>query len=105
MVVIGGRAPQLRWGQGSLQEIDHIPFVTPLTRSARTAEGPHDIQPSLDAAFVAAQGPPGGPAFVDISLDHVFMEAEPSTTVPAPPPDGTTGRVDERTNGSCTRPA
>src|ERR1700712_17670 len=83
MVVIGGRAPHLRWGQGSLQEIDHIPFVTPLTRSARTVDGPADIQPSLDAAFVAAQGPPGGPAFIDISLDHVFMEAEPSTVAPA----------------------
>ena len=83
MVVIGGRAPHMRWGQGSLQEIDHLPFVTPLTRSARTAAGPDDIQPSLDAAFQAAQGPPGGPAFLDISLDHVFMEAEPSSTPPA----------------------
>ncbi len=30
MVVLGGRAPALRWGQGSLQEIDHVPFVRPL---------------------------------------------------------------------------
>src|SRR3954463_5103872 len=37
MVVLGGRAPQMRWGQGSLQEIDHVPFVAPLTKSARTA--------------------------------------------------------------------
>ena len=27
MVVLGGRAPAMRWGQGSLQEIDHVPFV------------------------------------------------------------------------------
>ncbi len=86
MVVIGGRAPAMRWGQGSLQEIDHLPFVAPLTRYAHTAEGPADIQPSLDAAFAAAQGPPGGPAFLDISLDHVFMEAEPGTAAPAPLP-------------------
>ncbi len=82
MVVLGGRAPQMRWGQGSLQEIDHLPFVTPLTRSARTVTGPDDIQPSLDAAFAAAQGPPGGPAFVDFSLDHVFMEAAALDTPP-----------------------
>src|SRR6266568_1749926 len=37
IVVLGGRAPQLRWGQGSLQEIDHVPFVAPITKSARTA--------------------------------------------------------------------
>lgn len=84
MVVIGGRAPEMRWGQGSLQEIDHLPFVAPLTRYAHTAESSADIQPSLDAAFAAAQGPPGGPAFLDISLDHVFMEAEPGTAAPAP---------------------
>ena len=38
LVVLGGRAPALRWGQGSLQEIDHVPFVAPLTRFAATAE-------------------------------------------------------------------
>lgn len=84
MVVIGGRAPAFRWGQGSLQEIDHLPFVAPLTRSAHTASGPEDIQPSLDVAFAAATAPLGGPAFLDVSLDHVFMEAEPLTTAPAP---------------------
>src|SRR6201994_835464 len=25
MLVLGGRAPQFRWGQGSLQEINHVP--------------------------------------------------------------------------------
>src|SRR6202451_4362218 len=27
VIVLGGRAPALRWGQGSLQEVDHVPFV------------------------------------------------------------------------------
>src|ERR1700744_621645 len=34
LVVLGGRAPAMRWGQGSLQEIDHVPFVAPLARYA-----------------------------------------------------------------------
>src|ERR1700689_5406834 len=38
IVVLGGRAPALRWGQGSLQEIDHVPFVRPLTKLAGTPE-------------------------------------------------------------------
>src|SRR6202171_5763821 len=38
LVVLGGRAPASRWGQGSLQEIDHVPFVAPLTRFAATAQ-------------------------------------------------------------------
>ena len=76
VVALGGRAPAMRWGQGSLQEIDHVPFVAPLTRSARTVESTADIPASMDAAFAAAQGPPSGPAFVDFPLDHVFMESD-----------------------------
>ncbi len=44
MVVLGGRAPALRWGQGSLQEIDHVPFVRPLTQAGGDA-GEHGGDP------------------------------------------------------------
>src|SRR4029079_15281189 len=37
VVLLGGRAPEMRWGSGSLQEIDHLPFVAPLVKSAATA--------------------------------------------------------------------
>jgi acetolactate synthase-1/2/3 large subunit len=75
MVVLGGRAPAMRWGQGSLQEIDHVPFVRPLTRLASTAQSTEEIPGLVDDAFAAACGPHGGPAFVDFPLDYVFMEA------------------------------
>jgi len=75
MVVLGGRAPAMRWGQGSLQEIDHVPFVRPLTRLATTAQSTEDIPGLVDDAFAAACAPHGGPAFVDFPLDYVFMEA------------------------------
>jgi acetolactate synthase I/II/III large subunit len=87
MVALGGRAPAMRWGQGSLQEIDHIPFVAPLTRLARTAESTADIPGLMDAAFAAAQGPPGGPAFLDFPLDHVFMESDVDADGAAAPRD------------------
>ena len=38
LVVLGGRAPEMRWGSGSLQEIDHLPFVEPLVKSAVTVK-------------------------------------------------------------------
>ena len=76
MVVLGGRAPALRWGQGSLQEIDHVPFVRPLTKLAATPESTEEIPGLVDDAFAAACAPHGGPAFVDFPLDYVFMEAE-----------------------------
>src|SRR5437660_1361742 len=37
LVVFGGRAPQARWGSGSLQELDHVPIVASITKLARTA--------------------------------------------------------------------
>jgi acetolactate synthase-1/2/3 large subunit len=75
MVVLGGRAPALRWGQGSLQEIDHVPFVRPLSKLAVTPESTEEIPGLVDDAFAAACAPHGGPAFVDFPLDYVFMEA------------------------------
>jgi thiamine pyrophosphate-dependent acetolactate synthase large subunit-like protein len=75
MLVLGGRAPAGRWGMGSLQEIDHIPFVAPLTKLARTAEATADIPALLDEALHATLEPPTGPAFLDFPMDQVFMEA------------------------------
>ena len=36
--VLGGRAPEMRWGSGSLQEVDHLPFIEPLTKRAATVK-------------------------------------------------------------------
>ncbi len=76
MVVLGGRAPAMRWGQGSLQEIDHVPFVAPVTKLARTAGATADIAGFVDEALAASLEAPGGPTFVDFPLDQVFMEAD-----------------------------
>jgi len=83
MVVLGGRAPAMRWGMGSLQEIDHVPFVAPLSRLAVTADSTGAIPTLVDEALAAAQGPPGGPAFVDFPLDYVFMESDVDADGPA----------------------
>jgi acetolactate synthase-1/2/3 large subunit len=83
MLVLGGRAPAMRWGMGSLQEIDHVPFVAPLTRLAKTAESTAEIPALVDEALAAAAGPPGGPAFLDFPMDYVFMEADVDADGPA----------------------
>ena len=76
MLVLGGRAPAFRWGQGSLQEIDHIPFVEAVTKQARTAATTAEIPALVDEGLRVAAEAPTGPAFVDFPLDQVFMEAE-----------------------------
>src|SRR3954463_12308894 len=76
LLALGGRAPAMRWGQGSLQEIDHVPFVAPVTKQATTAGSPDEIPGLVDAALRATVEPPTGPAFIDFPLDHVFSEGE-----------------------------
>src|SRR6476620_11031554 len=65
LLVLGGRAPQMRWGQGSLQEIDHVPFVRPLTKLATTPGATAEIPGLVDLAFRASLPPHGGPSFLD----------------------------------------
>jgi acetolactate synthase-1/2/3 large subunit len=83
LLVLGGRAPQFRWGQGSLQEIDHVPFVRPLTKLAATAQNTAEIPGLVDEAIEAALTPHCGPVFLDFPLDQVFTEA----VEPDPPPE------------------
>jgi acetolactate synthase I/II/III large subunit len=75
MLMLGGRAPAFRWGQGSLQELDHVPFVRPLVKFAATADSPGEIEGLIDDAITAALTPHSGPAFLDFPLDHVFSFA------------------------------
>ncbi len=81
--VLGGRAPEMRWGSGSLQEIDHLPFVSPLVKSAETVKEPGRIGPVTAAALDLAALAPGGPTFVDYPLDVVFTEGEVEVPGPA----------------------
>ena len=69
LVVLGGRAPQGRWGRGSLQELDHVPIVASVTKSAATAAPGAGIVAAVDGALRAARTPHRGPTFVDMPLD------------------------------------
>lgn len=68
LLVLGGRAPLFRWGQGSLQEIDHVPFVDPLA-PGRTVMNPATVADEVLAAASEALTPPRGPRFVDFHFD------------------------------------
>src|SRR3954464_15221379 len=74
MLVLGGRAPAMRWGQGSLQEIDHVPLAAPVTKLAAPAGSPDEIPTLVDRALRETLRAPTGPAFIDFPLDNVFSE-------------------------------
>jgi len=87
LLVIGGRAPQFRWGTGALQEMDHPPLLTTVTKHAATVPSAADILPAVDDALRQASSPHRGPVFLDVAMDHLFSRAEvdlPSFDRPAP---------------------
>jgi acetolactate synthase I/II/III large subunit len=85
VVVIGGRAPDYRWGSGSLQEFDHPALLAPITKRAWTEHTTAGIPGAVDAAFRLATARHQGPVFLDISLEAIFGNA-PMAPVPAAGP-------------------
>jgi acetolactate synthase I/II/III large subunit len=85
LLVIGGRAPNARWGAGSLQELDHVPIVASITKEATTAASSEQIPGLIDSALRKACTPHRGPAFVDVPLD---AWGAGTATLPDPPRRG-----------------
>ena len=83
LVVVGGRAPASRWGQGTLQELDHPPIFETVSTWATTAHTLGDIAPTMDEAFTRAGSSHRGPTFVDVPMDE-FFNSGPLGTVTAP---------------------
>ncbi len=76
VVVLAGRAPDYRWGAGSLQEIDHPPLLAPVTKRAWTEHETAKVGASVDEAFRIALTPHRGPVFLDMSLEAIYGQAE-----------------------------
>jgi len=72
LVVLGGRAPEARWGSGSLQEFDHVPVMQSITKSAVTVKNSAQAGAMVHAATRLALTPHRGPTFVDVPLDVFF---------------------------------
>ena len=98
MLVLGGRAPELRWGQGSLQEMDHLPLVSSISKLAETVFETAAIADRTAVALHEASRPRRGPAFLDFPMDILFGRAEAEIPGPKPHPfsftdDGRVARV------------
>ncbi len=81
VVVLGGRAPDYRWGAGSLQEIDHPPLLAPVTKRAWTEHTTAQLAGSVDEAFRLAASPHRGPVFLDVALEALYDQAAPPAGV------------------------
>ncbi|MGI5492337.1 acetolactate synthase [Microtetraspora malaysiensis] len=87
VVVMGGRAPQSRWGSGALQEMDHPPLFESISKLAFTGSGAETIGQDVEMAFRTALAPHRGPVFVDFYMDHLFAPSpvrDTETLSPSP---------------------
>jgi acetolactate synthase I/II/III large subunit len=78
VVVLGGRAPDYRWGSGSLQEFDHPRLLAPITKRAWTEHDSAHVGRSLSEAFSLSAARHRGPVFVDVSLEALFGSPDPA---------------------------
>jgi acetolactate synthase-1/2/3 large subunit len=85
VVVLGGRAPDYLWGQGALQEMDHVPLLAPVTKRAWTEHDTSRVATSVDEAFRVALTPHRGPVFCDFPLETIYNKAEAELPDGQPP--------------------
>ncbi len=86
VLFLAGRAPVSRWGMGSLQELDHLPLVESITKSAATVEAAEVAYDATAEAVRLALSRRTGPTFLDVPLD-VFLRPREGSAGAAPAVD------------------
>ena len=97
VVVLGGRAPDYRWGAGSLQEMDHPPLLAPVTKRAWTEHRRRAWPVRWTRRSGWRRAPHRGPVFLDISLEALYGQAE--ADLPPGPADRPLPAVGARRRG------
>jgi acetolactate synthase-like protein len=75
MVILGGATGTLLKGRGSLQDIDQIALMAPITKWATSVKTLSSMEPVLDRAFDIARSGVPGPVFVELPVDLLYPEA------------------------------
>ncbi|MFZ5476268.1 MAG: thiamine pyrophosphate-binding protein [Myxococcota bacterium] len=75
MILIGGQGPRFFSGMGSLQEMDHVTLMRPITKWSATVPETRRIPDFLAMAFRKATTGVPGPVFLEMPLD-VLMNME-----------------------------
>lgn len=89
MVCIGGAGPKALCDMGSLQDMDSVTLMRPITKWSVQVPEARRIKEYIDAAFRVAQSNLPGPVYLEMPLDLLMNYAEdeqPLTSPIAPPP-------------------
>ena len=87
LLVVGGRAPEARWGMGSLQELDHPPLLRTITKQASTLRSAAEAYGATVGALSTALSPRTGPVFLDVPFDTFLASEDLPVERPRPQPN------------------
>ena len=85
LVCIGGAGPKLLCDMGSLQDMDHVTLMRPITKWSVQVPETRRIPEYIDAAFRVAQAGVPGPVFLEMPLD-LLMNMHDDADLPATRP-------------------
>lgn len=85
LVCIGGAGPKLLCDMGSLQDMDHVALMRPITKWSVQVPETRRIAEYIDSAFRVAQANVPGPVFLEMPLD-LLMNMHDDAELPATRP-------------------
>ena len=91
LICIGGAGPKLLCDMGSLQDMDHVTLMRPITKWSVQVPETRRIGEYIDSAFRIAQAGVPGPVFLEMPLD-LLMNMHEDTDLPATKPFAATPR-------------
>ncbi|MBI4509960.1 MAG: thiamine pyrophosphate-binding protein [Deltaproteobacteria bacterium] len=74
VVLLGGATATVLKGRGSLQDIDQLSLVRPLTKWATTVKTVADLGPTMERAMEVSRSGVPGPVFVEVPVDLLYRE-------------------------------
>ena len=100
VVILGGAGPRALQHMGSLQDMDHVALMGPVTKWSASVPATERIQEYLDSAFRVAEAGLPGPVFLELPLDVLMGPADdapPATAplAPAPRPAGDPASIEQ----------
>src|SRR6185295_18245122 len=84
MIVFGGAGPRALTDMGSLQDMNHVELMRPITKWSVSVPSTDRIQEYIDSAFRVAQANVPGPVFLEMPLDLLMNWADDAAPATAP---------------------
>ena len=74
LLIFGGATATILKGRGSLQDIDQLSLMTPITKWATSVKTVANLGPTVEKALVLSMAGVPGPVFIEVPLDLLYPE-------------------------------